>query len=93
MTANNFNYHRIEAMSKRIEELETEVKRVEELNEWLDSFVDYVEHEYVSTYNEACQSADEVLELEDRVNYESSEGDIQEELYTNAYAKPLEFIN
>ncbi len=97
MTAENYNYHRIEAMGKHIEAMEKHIKMVEtklrgaeDKLEWFESFADYIAEQHANEYNQACYFADENLELEDRVNYEPSEGDIQEELYTNAYIKPLQ---
>lgn len=89
-TDENFNYHRIEAMQKHIKKLEAKLRGAEDNLEWFESFADYIAEQHANEYNQACYFADENLELEDRVNYEPSEGDIQEELYTNAYIKPLE---
>ena len=90
MTADKFNYHRIEAMYKHIKEIEAKLRAADDKLEWFESFADYIAGQHVNEYNEACHFADETIELEDRVNYKPSEGDLQEELYTNAYIKPLQ---
>ena len=90
MTADNFNYHRIQAMQDHIKKLEAMQREADDRLEWFESFADYIAEQHANEYNQACYFADENLELEDRVNYEPSEGDIQEELYTNAYIKPLQ---
>ena len=90
MTADNFNYQRIQAMQDHIKKLEAMQREADDRLEWFESFADYIAEQHANEYNQACYFADENLELEDRVNYEPSEGDIQEELYTNAYIKPLQ---
>ena len=76
MTANNFNYQRVLAMEKRIKNLEATIRLAKDLQEWSNSFVDYIENQHPNKYNEACCFADENLEMTGKE-------------YINAYIKPL----
>ena len=40
MTAENFNYHRIEAMQKHIKKLEAKLRGADDKLEWFESFAD-----------------------------------------------------
>ena len=90
MTAENYNYHRIQAMHKHIKNLEETIRVAKELQEWSNSFVDYIENQHPNTYNEACCFADENLEIEDRLNHAANELEMTREEYNNQYIKPLQ---
>ena len=42
MTADNFNYHRIQAMQKHIKKLEAKLRGTDDKLEWFESFADYI---------------------------------------------------
>lgn len=64
MTADNFNYHRIQAMQKHIKKLEAKLRGTDDKLEWFESFADYIAEQHANEYNQACHFADENLELE-----------------------------
>ena len=83
MTADNFNYHRIQTMEKHIKEIEAKLRGADDKLEWFESFADYIAEQHANEYNQACYFADENLEIEDRLWKEREE-------YNNQYIKPLE---
>ena len=83
MTADNFNYHRIQTMEKHIKEIEAKLRGADDKLEWFESFADYIAEQHANEYNQACYFADENLELEDRLWKEREE-------HNNQYIKPLE---
>jgi hypothetical protein len=82
MTADNFNYHRIQAMEKHIKEIEAKLRGADDKLEWFESFADYIAEQHANEYNQACYFADENLEIEDRLWKEREE-------HNNQYIKPL----
>ena len=82
MTADNFNYHRIQAMEKHIKEIEAKLRGADDKIEWFESFADYIAEQHANEYNQACYFADENLEIEDRLWKEREE-------HNNQYIKPL----
>lgn len=83
MTADNFNYHRIQTMEKHIKEIEAKLRGADDKLEWFESFADYIAEQHANEYNQACYFADENLEIEDRLWKEREE-------HNNQYIKPLE---
>ena len=83
MTADNFNYHRIQTMEKHIKEIEAKLRGADDKLEWFESFADYIAEQHANEYNQACYFADENLEIEDRLWKEREE-------HNNKYIKPLE---
>lgn len=82
MTADNFNYHRIQSMEKHIKEIEAKLRGADDKLEWFESFADYIAEQHANEYNQACYFADENLEIEDRLWKEREE-------HNNQYIKPL----
>jgi len=83
MTAENYNYHRIQAMQKHIKEIEAKLRGADDKLEWFESFADYIAEQHANEYNQACYFADENLEIEDRLWKEREE-------HNNQYIKPLQ---
>ena len=83
MTADNFNYHRIQTMEKHIKEIEAKLRGADDKLEWFESFADYIAEQHANEYNQACYFADENLEIEDRLWKEREE-------HNNQYIKPLQ---
>ena len=90
MTADNFNYQRIQAMQKHIKEIEAKLRGADDKLEWFESFADYIAEQHANEYNEACYFADENLEIEDRLNHAANELEMTREEYNNQYIKPLQ---
>lgn len=72
MTADKFNYHRIQAMQDHIKGLEAKLRGADDKLEWFESFADYIAEQHANEYNQACYFADENLELEDRLKCSQS---------------------
>ena len=85
MTADNFNYHRIQTMEKHIKEREAKLRGADDKLEWFESFADYIAEQHANEYNQACYFADENLEIEDRLWKEREE-------HNNQYIKPLQIL-
>ena len=85
MTADNFNYHRIQTMEKHIKEIEAKLRGADDKLEWIESFADYIAEQHANEYNQACYFADENLEIEDRLWKEREE-------HNNQYIKPLQIL-
>lgn len=85
MTADNFNYHRIQTMEKHIKEIEAKLRGADDKLEWFESFADYIAEQHANEYNQACYFADENLEIEDRLWKEREE-------HNNQYIKPLQIL-
>jgi hypothetical protein len=83
MTADKFNYHRIQSMEKHIKNLEAKIRGADDKLEWFESFADYIAEQHANEYNQACHFADENLEIEDRLWKEREE-------HNNQYIKPLQ---
>ena len=85
MTAENFNYHRIQTMEKHIKEIEAKLRGADDKLEWFESFADYIAEQHANEYNQACYFADENLEIEDRLWKEREE-------HNNQYIKPIQIL-
>ncbi len=87
MTAQNYNYHRIEAMQKHIKKLEAKLRGADDKLEWFDAFADYIAEQHANEYNQACNFADEYLEIEDRLNHAAQDLGMTRQEYNNKLNK------